>query len=61
MVNPMQATTDVLYDLLKECGVDTDDIDIAQNVINAYVCIDNAYRGYDSDGNKVGVIGETTK
>lgn len=54
MINTMFVTTEVLNDLLTKYGIDIEDDDVGQDVINAYVCIDNAYHGYDDWGKQVG-------
>ena len=40
--------------LLEMYEIDIDDPDVMQNVVNCAVCIDNAYNGFDENGNKNG-------
>lgn len=42
-----------IEELLASYEIDIEDPDVGQNIVNAAVMIDNAYNGFDGDGNKV--------
>lgn len=54
-IEPFKESYKWLEMLLGMYEVDTEDPDVQQNIINALVCIDNCYRGFDDDGRLVGI------
>lgn len=55
-INPFHEANKIVASLLETYNLDPSDPDISQNIINATVCIDNAYNGYNDYGIKVGVL-----
>lgn len=55
-IDTFKVTGDIIYELLEKYGVDTKNWDVQQDIANASVSIDNAFNGFDSDGNLVGVL-----
>lgn len=58
LIDPMSEATYWISYILDKYGIDTEDreSDIGQDIINCAVCIDNAYNGFDGEGNLVGVV-----
>lgn len=54
-IDPFDETGKAIYELLEFYGIDTTNDDVQQNILNTSVAIQNAFDGYNSDGQHTGL------